>query len=141
MYLREKYDGVLKIKREAILELNSQPEICLAVINPDRAVKADSLLGGCRVIPLAVEKEVIEHFENTTAKFGGSIMEVRPFKPFRIGVVTTGEEIRSGRIKDAFGDVLDRIPGFEVEIQVIHRHDDRWFQFSFSDQVIEDILR
>lgn len=99
-------DGVLKIKREAVLELNSQPEICLAVINPDRAVKADSLLGGCRVIPLAVEKDVIEHFENTAAKFGGSIMEVRPFKPFRIGVVTTGEEIRSGRIKDGFGDVL-----------------------------------
>ena len=103
---KAEYDGVLKIKREAVLELNSQPEICLAVINPDRAVKADSLLGGCRVIPLAVEKDVIEHFENTAAKFGGSIMEVRPFKPFRIGVVTTGEEIRSGRIKDAFGDVL-----------------------------------
>ena len=34
--------------------------------------------------------------------YGGSSVG----RPCRIGVVTTGEEIRSGRIKDAFGDVL-----------------------------------
>jgi molybdopterin biosynthesis enzyme len=50
---------------------------------------------------------MIAEFENRAASFG-DILEVRPFRKFRIGVVTTGEEIRSGRIKDGFGEVLKK---------------------------------
>ena len=102
------YDGVFKLNRAAVLALNSQAEICLAVINPDRPVKKGAILGGCRVIPLAVKEEVLTEFERTAEQFGGAIAQMKPFIPHKIGVVTTGEEIRSGRIKDGFGDVLKR---------------------------------
>jgi hypothetical protein len=102
---RAEYDGIFKVNKQAILKLNSQDDICVAVITPDKIVRRGALLGGCRVIPLAVKQEQIELFENTAAEYK-DIIKVLPFQPFKIGIVTTGEEIRSGRIQDGFGSVL-----------------------------------
>ena len=37
-----------------------------------------------------------------------SLIQVLPLKPFKVGLVTTGSEVYSGKIKDQFGPVLKR---------------------------------
>ncbi len=101
------YDGILKIKREAVYDLNRDREICFSVIHPDKIVKRGQLLGGTRVIPLAVKEETVERAEKISSE-NSPIIEVLPFKPMKIGVVTTGREVKEGRIKDGFLPVLER---------------------------------
>ncbi len=98
-------DGILKIKREAVYELCRDAEICLATIRPDRLIREGKQLAGTRVIPLAVKEETVQRFEAICAQHA-PVIEVVPLQPTRIGIVTTGSEIQSGRIKDSFGDVL-----------------------------------
>lgn len=98
-------DGLLKINKQALYECNAQPEICFATVHGNRAVKKGELLGAMRVIPLAVRSEVMEHFERVCAGYG-TVVEVRPMKKAKIGIVTTGNEVLKGRIEDRFGAVL-----------------------------------
>lgn len=110
-------DGILKIKRKAVYELCGDAEICLATIRPDRLIRKGKQVAGTRVIPLAVKEETVVRFEQICAQHA-PVMEILPLKPARIGIVTTGSEIRSGRIKDSFGDVL-RAKAKETGAEVI----------------------
>ena len=69
-------------------------------------VSKGKLLGGARVIPLAVKEEILAAFEKISAEHR-PVISVRPFHPAKIGIVTTGSEIQSGRIQDKFGPVLE----------------------------------
>lgn len=104
--LRAACDGVLKIDLEALYELNDVEEICFATIHGNKMVTKGKLLGGARVIPLAVREEILTAFEKISAEHR-SVISVRPFRPAKIGVVTTGSEIQSGRIQDKFWPVLE----------------------------------
>lgn len=103
--LRAACDGVLKINLEALYELNAVDEICFSTIHGNKMVTKGKLLGGARVIPLAVKEEILDHFEEICREHG-PVISVRPFRPAKIGIVTTGSEIQSGRIEDRFGPVL-----------------------------------
>ena len=62
--LRAACDGVLHIDLEALYELNSVDEICFSTIHGNKMVTKGKLLGGARVIPLAVREEILTAFEN-----------------------------------------------------------------------------
>lgn len=98
-------DGILKIDRDAVYELCRDEQICLATIRPDRLIRAGKQVAGTRVIPLAVKEETVARFERICAEHA-PVLEIVPLKPAKIGIVTTGSEIKSGRIRDRFGDVL-----------------------------------
>lgn len=104
--LRAACDGVLKIDLEALYELNDVEEICFATIHGNKMVTKGKLLGGARVIPLAIREEILTAFEKISAEHR-PVISVRPFRPAKIGVVTTGSEIQSGRIQDKFWPVLE----------------------------------
>lgn len=104
--LRAACDGVLKIDLEALYELNDVEEICFATIHGNKMVTKGKLLGGARVIPLAVREDILTAFEKISAEHR-PVISVRPFRPAKIGVVTTGSEIQSGRIQDKFWPVLE----------------------------------
>jgi molybdenum cofactor synthesis domain-containing protein len=97
--------GLLKIDVEALRRLNSIDEVTIATIHADAVVSPGQMLAGTRVVPLVVGRERIEQVEAVTAETG-PIVNVRPFRPLRVGVVTTGGEVYHGRIKDKFGPVL-----------------------------------
>lgn len=106
--LRAACDGVLKINLDALYAVNSDDEICFATIHGNKQVTKGKLLAATRVIPLAVKEEVLERFEKACKESKTPLVEVKPFCPAKIGVVTTGSEIVSGRIADQFGPVLEK---------------------------------
>ena len=99
--------GLLKIDTTLLNRLNSIEDIVFGTIHTDQQVKAGQNIAGTRVIPLVIEKDKIAQAE-ALCKEGFPMIRVRPFKPHRVGLVTTGSEVYSGRIKDTFGPVVKR---------------------------------
>ena len=83
--------------------MNAFDDIVLATLHTMQEVQKGQAVGGTRIIPLLIEEEKIARLESTVS---GPVIEVLPFRPFKVGMVTTGNEVYSGRIKDAFGPVL-----------------------------------
>ncbi len=101
------HDGLLVIDVPALTELNSIEDVSFGTIHSHQFVKKGRSLAGTRVIPLAVPQEVLERAE-IVCRQHEPIIEVRPLIPAKVGVVTTGSEVYTGRIKDGFGPVLKR---------------------------------
>lgn len=118
-------DGLLKIDRERLYELMAQDEIMFASIHDNIVVREGEKLAGTRIIPLFVAEEIMQKAEALLAD--GPIIKIIPLKEMRVGVVTTGSEVYSGLIEDAFGPVLVRkfgALGSKVEKQLFADDDD-----------------
>ena len=100
-------DGLLSINVPLLTDVNCVDDVTFATVHNYQFVKKGRPLAGTRVIPLAVPEEILFEVENICEK-GGPVIEVKPLKAARVGVVTTGSEVYTGRIKDGFGPVLKR---------------------------------
>lgn len=97
-------DGLFKIDKDRLYQLVAQDEIMLASIHDNIVVRKGEKLAGTRIIPLFVAEEIMQKAEAILA--GGPIFEILPLKQMKVGIVTTGSEVYSGLIEDAFGPVL-----------------------------------
>lgn len=98
-------DGVLTINVPGLFALNSVTDITFSTIHTGQFVKMGRVVGGTRVIPLTIPETVLQEAEAVCGEYG-PLLEVRPLRSACVGVVTTGSEVFSGRIKDGFGPVL-----------------------------------
>ena len=108
-------DGVLKIRREALLAVNSLGEMMIASRHGDFPVKKGDKLAGTRIIPLVIEKEKMDR----AAEVAGTepIFSILPYKKKKVGIVTTGSEVQKGLITDTFTPVLrDKFAKFPSEV-------------------------
>lgn len=99
-------DGLLKINVDLLGHLIEQDDIMFASIKENQLVKKGDKLAGTRVIPLFVNPGVVEAAEKILEE--GTLIQVKPLKKMKVGLVTTGSEVYSGRIEDKFGPVLDK---------------------------------
>ena len=96
--------GLFSLDLELLDRLNSIPHITIATIHTLQGVVKGRNVAGTRVIPLSVPESSLAAVEGCCKN--GPLLSVLPFEPQRIGIVTTGSEVFSGRIKDGFGPVL-----------------------------------
>ena len=108
-------DGVLKINREKLKAVNSFGQMMIAARHGDFQVRKGDKLAGTRIIPLVIEKEKMEKVK---ALCGDEpIMKVVPYRSRRVGIVTTGNEVFYGRIKDTFTPVVqEKVEFFGAEV-------------------------
>jgi molybdenum cofactor synthesis domain-containing protein len=97
--------GLLKINSKAIIKINSIEDIVLATIHSNQRVRPDTSLAGTRIIPLATHEEKILEVEKICRE-NYPVVDVKSFRNLKVGIITTGSEVFSGRIKDKFGPVL-----------------------------------
>ncbi|KNZ43524.1 molybdopterin-binding protein [Acetobacterium bakii] len=97
--------GLLKINYQVLQEINELGEMMMATLHTDMMVAKGTLVAATRIIPLSIENEELEIMEKLCAE-NEPIVQVLPLKKFKVGVVTTGNEIYYGRIEDKFGDVI-----------------------------------
>ncbi len=97
-------DGVLKIDIERLNKINCLDEIIIATRHNNTPIKNGDKLAGMRVIPLVVAEEKV----SAAKKIAGekNILKVLPYQNLKVGVVTTGNEVFHGRIKDTFTPVI-----------------------------------
>lgn len=97
--------GLLKVNAEGLLRINSIEGVAFGTLHSNQRVHADSPVAGTRVIPLVIEEEKIGKVEEVCRQYA-PIIQVKPFRPWKIGMVTTGSEVYHGRITDKFGPVI-----------------------------------
>lgn len=100
------YDGLLKINTAMLNQLIDQDEIMFASIHENQLVTAGQKVAGTRVIPLFVNESIVQGAEQVLQS--GTLIQVLPLQSLKVGLVTTGSEVYSGKIKDAFGPVLEK---------------------------------
>jgi molybdenum cofactor synthesis domain-containing protein len=97
--------GLLKINVEVLAEINEIEEVVVATQHTNCLVAQGEITAGTRVIPLIIAQDKIQRVE-TICQTSGSIIEIKPLKPLRAGLITTGSEVYHGRIKDRFGPIV-----------------------------------
>ena len=126
--------GLLKIRRDALNAVNGLGEMMIASRHGDFPVKKGDKIAGTRIIPLVIEKEKMDRAVEATGE--EPIFSVLPFRQKKVGIVTTGSEVKKGLIKDTFTPVLrEKLSEYPTEIigQTLPG-DDR-------EQITSDILR
>ena len=97
--------GLLKINVAGLHQINHIEEIVLATLHSHQPVIAGQIVAGTRIIPLVIDKQKI-HAVEAVCRDNHPILEIRPFVPHQVGIVTTGSEVYHGRIEDKFGPVV-----------------------------------
>ncbi|MEW5421205.1 NTP transferase domain-containing protein [Amorphus sp. 3PC139-8] len=81
--------GVLQIDADQVNRLNRvDPSVTLATLHPFDAVEAGRMLATVKIIPFAVGAEVMARAEAAVSS-GPPVVRVAPFRPMRVGVVST----------------------------------------------------
>jgi len=95
--------GVVKIDTERLFQFNMVGEPSCPTIHTNMWVKPGQKVAAVRIISLTAPKREVEE----AAKIAeGGIIRVIPFTEKRAGMIITGNEVYSGRVKDRFYDKL-----------------------------------
>ncbi len=97
--------GLLQINVEGLTHLNSIRDIVFASLHSGQVVEKGKDLAGTRVVPLTVSEDRIIQAEEVCRRYH-PVIDVKPFLKFNVGMVVTGSEVYSGRIRDGFGPVV-----------------------------------
>jgi molybdenum cofactor synthesis domain-containing protein len=98
-----KEDGLLKVDKEKLFELNMLGQISFATLPHNIPVKKGEMIAGARVIPLVIDRNKMEQAKKVSPN---KIINVKVFKKMKVGIVTTGSELYDNRITDKFGPVV-----------------------------------
>lgn len=108
-------DGLLKIRRDALLGVNSLGEMMIASRHGDFPVKAGDKIAGTRIIPLVIEQDKMDRACETAGT--EPIFSILPYMEKKVGIVTTGSEVKKGLIQDTFTPVLkEKLSEYPTEI-------------------------
>ncbi|MEL4861520.1 molybdopterin-binding protein [Pseudoflavonifractor phocaeensis] len=102
-------DGLLLIDTDRLQKLNSLGELMIATRHGHQAVRKGDKLAGTRIIPLVIRAEKMEAAR--AAAGDKPLLELRPFRPRKVAIVTTGSEVQKGLITDTFTPVLEEKVG------------------------------
>lgn len=96
--------GMLRVDTALLREINSIGDITISTMPDHYPVETGARLASMRIVPLVTKEEQILRAEELCR--GRKLLELRPYKKLKIGVVITGSEIYHGRIKDKFEPVV-----------------------------------
>jgi molybdopterin biosynthesis enzyme len=108
-----KVAGLLRVNTTRLNAINSVDDVLLTTI-PDRyPVKPGDLVAATRIVPLAIDEKVLKKAERLARQ---GIVRLLPFKSLKTGLVVTGTEVFTGRIKDGSPGVEERLRNYGLEI-------------------------
>lgn len=96
--------GLFRVDTGLLREINSIGDITIATLPDHYPVEPGARLASMRIVPLVTKEEQILLAEALCRK--KKLLDLRPYKHLKVGVIITGSEIYSGRIKDKFEPVV-----------------------------------
>ncbi len=118
--LRAAHDGLLKIDKEALLQFNMLGEVMCSTLQTNTPVKKGEVVAGTRLIPLLSKRQLVSTACEILNNSKTPVIQVKPIKSAKIGLVITGTEIFNGLIEDKFEDVLrQKLTEYNSEISMV----------------------
>lgn len=107
-------DGLFRVSSERLIAVNSVDDIMVATRKGNTAVRKGDKLAGTRVIPLIIEEDKLRAAE--AAAGGSPLLELLPYRLKTAAIVTTGSEVKLGRIQDSFTPVVkSKLAAYGIE--------------------------
>ena len=104
--LTAEIDGLFLADTARLKAVNSLGRMMIATRSSGVPVKKGDKLCGTRIIPLVIEKEAMAKAKEAAGDT--PLLQLKPFRPRKYGVVTTGSEVFHGRITDKFTPVIEQ---------------------------------
>ena len=104
--LTAEIDGLFLADTARLKAVNSLGRMMIATRSSGVPVKKGDKLCGTRIIPLVIEKEAMAKAKEVAGDT--TLLQLKPFRPRKYGVVTTGSEVFHGRITDKFTPVIEQ---------------------------------
>lgn len=98
--------GMFRVDTDLLREINSIGDITISTMPDHYPVEPGARLASMRIVPLVTKEEQIIRAEELCRD--RKLLDLLPYKDKKIGVVITGSEVYSGRIKDKFEPVVRR---------------------------------
>lgn len=89
-------DGILQLDEKSIDAVNEDVDLVLATLGDKTPVRKGEQVAAFRIRPLAMREDRVRRAEESCRP-----LSVMPYRPLKVGLVTTGREVYEGRIKDA----------------------------------------
>ena len=96
--------GMFRVNTELLREINSIGDLTITTLPDHYPVEAGARLASMRIVPLVTKEEQIIRAEELCRE--KKLVDLKPYLPHKVGVVITGSEVYSGRIKDKFEPVI-----------------------------------
>lgn len=107
--------GMFCVDTELLREINSIGDITISTLPDHYPVERGARLASMRIVPLVTKEEQIIAAEELCKN--RNLLALRPYLPKRVGVIITGSEVYSGRIKDKFEPVVrEKLSHYPCEI-------------------------
>lgn len=102
--LMAKERGMFRVDTALLREINSIGDITISTLPDHYPVEEGARLASMRIVPLVTKEEQIIKAEELCK--GKKLLDLRPYRQKKIGVIITGSEVYHGRIKDKFEPVV-----------------------------------
>ncbi len=108
-------DGLLTVDAERLYQVNSFGQMMIASVHNRYPARAGQHVAGMRIIPLLIEKEKMEAVKELVGE--KPLFTLTPYRHKKVGIVTTGNEIFYGRIRDTFTPVVtEKLKAYGCEV-------------------------
>ena len=98
--------GMFRVNTDLLRRINAIGDITIATIPDHYPVEKGARLAFMRIVPLVTEEKEIETAEALCR--AEKLLDLRPYRFLKVGVIVTGSEVYSGRIEDRFEPVVRR---------------------------------
>lgn len=95
--------GIVRFDPEAVGKINRDREWSLAYAHSNSVVKPGSVVAAFRILPLCLKRDSLDRAVGAASPFS-----LVPFIHRRVGLVSTGQELLDGLVKDSFLEKLER---------------------------------
>ena len=118
MTLTAKRDGLFRVNRPLLDAINRIGDITIVTLPDHYPVRAGMKLAGERIIPLVCKESEIVEAEELVRNAGRPLMELLPYREkLPVGIIVTGSEVYSGRIRDKFEPVIrEKVSAFGANV-------------------------
>lgn len=96
--------GMFRVNKPLLSKINAIGDITITTLPDHYPVEVGARLASMRIVPLVTQEEQIIKAERLCK--GEKLLDLRPYKHKKIGVIITGSEVYSGRIQDKFQPVV-----------------------------------
>ena len=96
--------GMFRVDTALLQKINSIGDITISTLPDHYPVEAGARLASMRIVPLVTKEEQILRAEQLCAE--KKLLDLRLYQEKKLGVIITGSEIYSGRIRDKFEPVV-----------------------------------
>ena len=96
--------GMLRVNTRLLAQINSIGDITICTLPDHYPVEVGARLASMRIVPLVTQEAQIIEAEQLCAQ--EKLLDLKPYRHKKVGVIVTGSEVYSGRIQDKFEPVI-----------------------------------